>query len=61
MFIGLMGIDAYGTLYSPNGNYLMRIPFGNSRHHPKLHRVAVWVACRIQTLQHWIACKTWRA
>ena len=60
MFIGLMGIDGYGGLYSPKGRYLMRIPFGNSRYRPTMCNIAIWIACKIQTLQHRIAQRTWK-
>ena len=45
MFIGLMGIDADGVLYAPNGKKLTKVP--------------KWLAWRIQRAQHWIATKTW--
>lgn len=46
MFIGLMGVEKDGTLISPKGKRLFRVPF--------------WAACKIQKIQHWIAGKTWR-
>ncbi len=60
MFIGLMGIGGYGELYSPKGRYLMRTPFGNSRHYPRLCRISLGLSRKIQASQHWIARKTWR-
>jgi hypothetical protein len=55
--IGLMGTDGYGMLYSPNGTYLMRIPFG--RAYGWRGNIARWIARNIQGIQHWIARKTW--
>ncbi len=46
MFIGLMGVGDDGTLYSPSGRRLLRVPFR--------------LACMIQKAQHWVATKTWK-
>ena len=48
MFIGLMGVDSDGkTMYTPNGNQIFfKLPWG--------------LAWKVQTVQHWIAKKTWR-
>jgi hypothetical protein len=56
--IGLMGVSSYGELYSPNGKYLMRIPFAIGYGWERY--IAMWIAWRIQAIQHWIAIKTWR-
>jgi hypothetical protein len=45
LFIGLMGVGADGTMYTPSGRRLFRLPL----------RVASFV----QRVQHWIAHKTW--
>jgi hypothetical protein len=45
-FIGLMGVGNDLMLYTPNGQKLFRAP--------------EWAAWRIQSIQHWIAQKTWR-
>jgi hypothetical protein len=41
--VGLMGVGEDGTLYSPKGNRLVKLPF----------RIACWV----QKVQHWVAFK----
>lgn len=43
--IGLMGVSDNGTLYTPSGRALFKVP--------------PWLAFRIQAVQHWIARKTW--
>ena len=45
MFIGLMGVTSDGKLVTPSGKNLVRVP--------------MWIAWRIQSVQHWIAQKTW--
>jgi len=47
MFIGLMGVQGDGCLITPNGRKLFRVP--------------MWMACRIQRAQHWIARLTWNS
>ena len=44
--IGLMGLKSDGTLVTPNGKDLFRVPF--------------WLGSRIQRIQHWVSAKTWR-
>lgn len=44
--IGLLGVSDDGTLYSPRGRRLMRLPLR--------------LACLVQRLQHWLAVLTWR-
>ena len=46
MFIGLMGIKNDGTLVSPSGIELFKVP--------------MWLGRKIQAAQHWVAKKTWR-
>jgi len=46
MFIGLMGVASDGTLYTPSGNKICKVP--------------QWAAWRIQRAQHWVAQLTWR-
>jgi len=46
MFIGLMGIENDGTLVTPSGIELFKLP--------------IWLGSKIQKLQHWLAKKTWR-
>ena len=46
MFIGLMGIKNDGTLVTPSGIELFKLP--------------IWLGSKIQKLQHWLAKKTWR-
>lgn len=41
MFIGLMGVANDGTMFTPNGRRLFRLPWGLS-----------W---QVQRIQHWIA------
>ena len=43
--IGLMGVSDNGTLYTPNGKKLLRLP--------------VKLAHLVQQVQHWIARLTW--
>jgi hypothetical protein len=45
MFIGLMGLGADGTLYTPSGAKLFRVPLR--------------VGAVIQRVQQWIARRTW--
>ena len=45
MFIGLMGIKNDGTLVTPSGVELFKMPF--------------WLGSKIQKVQHMIAQKTW--
>lgn len=45
MFIGLMGLGSDGTLYTPSGKKLFRMP-------KKLGRM-------VQRIQHWVAIQTW--
>ncbi len=44
-FIGLMGVGADGTMYTPSGRRFLRLP--------------LWLASFVQRIQHWIAQKTW--
>lgn len=44
--IGLMGVGDDGTLFTPSGKQLFKVPL----------RIAAF----IQRVQHWIARKTWR-
>ena len=44
-FIGLMGVGSDGTMYTPAGTKLFKLP--------------VNMAFMIQSIQHWVAKKTW--
>lgn len=44
-FIGLMGVSSDGTMYTPSGKKLWKMP--------------EWCVWRIQRIQHWIAKFTW--
>jgi hypothetical protein len=44
-FTGLMGVGNDGTLYTPSGNKLIRLP--------------LYLAFRVQAIQHWYAQRTW--
>ena len=44
--IGLMGVSSDNTLYTPSGKKICRVP--------------AWMAWRIQSIQHWIAIRTWK-
>lgn len=44
--IGLIGLGCDGTLYSPGGKRLVRLPR--------------WLARIVQRVQHWFAVLTWR-
>jgi hypothetical protein len=46
MFIGLMGVKGDGTLVTPNGRELFRVPLR--------------IAAIIQRIQHKIAALTWK-
>jgi hypothetical protein len=46
MFIGLMGVGSDGSLYKPNGEKLFKVP--------------MWLASKIQRIQHYIAGLTWK-
>jgi hypothetical protein len=45
-FTGLMGVRADGMMETPSGRELCKVP--------------LWLAWRIQRVQHWYAKKTWR-
>ena len=45
-FIGLMGVDADGYMYTPSNKKLFKLPLK--------------IASFIQNIQHWFAQKTWK-
>lgn len=45
MFIGLMGVSNEGILITPSGKNICKVP--------------IWVASKIQRIQHFIAKLTW--
>ena len=44
--IGLMGVSDNGTLFTPSGRRLFRLP--------------LQIAALVQRAQHWLAVRTWR-
>ena len=46
VFVGLMGVDGNGMMFTPSGKQLFRLPMS--------------LASKVQRIQHWIAIKTWR-
>lgn len=44
--IGLMGIESDGTMFTPSGRRVCRVPFA--------------FAAMVQSIQHWVAMRTWR-
>jgi hypothetical protein len=46
MKFGLMGVSSDGTMFTPNGKKLFKLP--------------ATLAFAVQSIQHWVAIKTWR-